>query len=182
MKNKDNVLEEISKMLEIHNEDIQEFSLDGEIKIAKLVDIYDADTCKIIFIMDGKIVKFNCRLNNIDAPEMRPSRKNPNRIYEKIAAKKARNRFIQLSTNIDIDINEKLDKETKKNLLKSNKKFVKVKCKKFDKYGRLLIDIYTLDKNIHINNKMIEEGIVKPYSGGKKETFDNNIDIDTESD
>lgn len=182
MKDKDTVLEEISRMINIHNEDIKEFSLNGEIKIAKIVDVYDADTCKIIFVMQGKIVKFNCRLNNIDSPEIKPSKKNPNRISEIIAAKKARNRFIQLSTNIKIDIDDKIDK--KKNIMKYNQKFVKVKCKNFDKYSRLLIDIYTLDKNIYINNKMIEEGFAKPYSSGKKEIFinkENEIVSDTES-
>ena len=111
---KGNIPEDIKKIININNDDINIFSLEGEIKIGKVVDIYDADTCKIIFILDNKIVKFNCRLNNIDAPELRQSKKNPNRIAEKKAAQIARNRLIQLCTDINLNIEEKLNRDKKK--------------------------------------------------------------------
>ena len=53
------------------------------------------------FQLDGKIVKYNCRLYGIDTPEMRPRRNNPNREAEKKAAKKCferRQKIDSLST------------------------------------------------------------------------------------
>ena len=43
---------------------------------------------------------------------------------------------------------------------------VTLKCGKFDKYGRILVEIYV--NNICINEKMIEEGHGRPYDGGLK--------------
>ena len=112
---KENILPgDIEKIKNINNDDINIFSLEGEEKIGKVVDIYDADTCKIVFILDNKFVKFNCRLNDIDAPELRQSKKNPNRIAEKKAAQIARNRLIQLSTDTGLNLEEKLDRKKKK--------------------------------------------------------------------
>ena len=51
-----------------------------------------------------------------------------------------------------------------------NKKLMKIKCKDFDKYGRLLVSIYSLD-NKYINQILIEEGFAIEYSGGKKKKF-----------
>lgn len=183
---KDKISEDIVKIININNDDINIFSLEGKEIIGKVVDIYDADTCKIVFILDTKIVKFNCRLNGIDAPELRQSKKNPNRIVEKKAAQIARNRLIQLCTDIDVNIEEKFNRKQKKYLMQKNKKIIKVKCQEFDKYGRLLVDLYTLENNEYINHKLIDEGYVNQYSGGKKQIFKFNqieeIDSDTDTD
>jgi len=48
----------ISQLRTYTNADIPLFSLDQQNKICKVVDVYDADTCKIIFQLDGKIVKY----------------------------------------------------------------------------------------------------------------------------
>ena len=45
----------ISQLRTYTNADIPLFSLDQQNKICKVVDVYDADTCKIIFQLDGKI-------------------------------------------------------------------------------------------------------------------------------
>ena len=182
---KENILsEDIEKIKNINNGDIDIFSLEGEEKIGKVVDIYDADTCKIVFILDNKYVKFNCRLNGIDAPELRQSKKNPNRIAEKKAAQIARNRLIQLCTDIDLNIEDKLNRKKKKKLMEENKKIIKIKCKEFDKYGRLLVDLYSLENNEYINHKLIDEVYVNQYSGGKKQIFKFNqiAEIDSDTD
>ena len=180
---KDNLSEDIEKIININNDDINIFSLEGQEKIGKVVDIYDADTCKIIFILDNKIVKFNCRLNDINGPELKQPKKNPNRIIDKKKAIIARNRLIQLCTNLDIDIEAKFSREKKKELMESNKKLIKMKCKTFDKYGRLLVDLYTLEENEYINHKLIEEGYAVQYSGGKKKIKFNQIkEIESDTD
>lgn len=183
MKNEN--IDKIGNIINMKNDDIEIFSLSGQEKIGKIVDVYDADTCKIIFFLDNKIVKFNCRLNGIDAPELRQSKKNPNRIIEKIKAKKARNRLIQLSTNINIQIEDNFSKKNKKELIDKNTKILKIKCNDFDKYGRLLVKLYDLENYNCINNILIEEGYAKHYNGGKKDKFEFNqikeIDSDTDT-
>ena len=58
-----------------------------------------------------------------------------------------------------------------KELLKGKK--VKIVCSKDGKgkFGRILADVVTIDKEgneININNRLIEEGHARPYYGGKK--------------
>ena len=45
-------------------------------------------------------------------------------------------------------------------------KIVTIECKDFDKYGRLLVEIFYED--ININNWLIENNYAKKYYGGKK--------------
>ena len=166
----------ISQLRTYTNADIPLFSLDQQNKICKVVDVYDADTCKIIFQLDGKIVKYNCRLYGIDTPEMRPRRNNPNRDAEKKAAIKARNRLISLISNIEIDIEKKYSKRLIKKLLESNNKIIISKCKTFDKYGRLLVELYLCNEeyqceSISVNQMLINENYAKAYFGGTKTKF-----------
>ena len=63
--------------------------------------------------------------------------------------------------------NAKIAKEYLKTLI--NNKLVILHAKKFDKYGRLLVDIYSQnDTNMSINAKMIQSGNGYEYHGGKK--------------
>ena len=58
-----------------------------------------------------------------------------------------------------------------KELLKGKK--IRLECSKEGKgkFGRILADVVTIDKEgneININNRLIEEGHARPYYGGKK--------------
>ena len=53
------------------NEDIKSFSFKGDIKEAKVVDVYDGDTVKVVFAVQGKLFKFSCRIQHVDTPEIR---------------------------------------------------------------------------------------------------------------
>jgi endonuclease YncB( thermonuclease family) len=48
-------------------------------------------------------------------------------------------------------------------------KLIKVSFMKYDKYGRPLANLYTLDTQECINDKLTQMGFAKPYFGGKKE-------------
>ena len=65
------------------------FSLKDETKLCKVVDIYDGDSCKVVFKLRKNIYKWNIRMNGYDSPEMRPSKSKPNRDEEIAAAKKS---------------------------------------------------------------------------------------------
>jgi hypothetical protein len=60
--------------LENCTKDTPEFSLCGMTLLGKIVECYDADTCKIVLpiqiLTPGSFYKFTCRLNGIDTPEL----------------------------------------------------------------------------------------------------------------
>lgn len=154
----------------IKSSDILEFSLNGIKTSGKIVEIYDGDTCKIVLLNNNILQKFNCRINGIDTPEMKPPLNKPNREIEIKNAYRCRNRLIQLctSTNIAIDV----DSDVKKVSLDTNTKIVYVECLEFDKYGRLLVNIYDQESpKISYNDILVNEGFAKKYNGGTKDEF-----------
>ena len=153
-------------------DDIPEFSLDGIKTKCKVVDIYDGDTCKIVIVINNELMRFACRLNFINAPEMKPLKSKLDREKEILHAKSARNRLIQLATNCECDVNNQLSKSDIEKLLHGNSKIVNVQCYGFDLYGRLLVELYNDDTDVKTyNNTLVSEGFANPYDGGKKMEF-----------
>jgi endonuclease YncB( thermonuclease family) len=154
------------------SEDVLLFSLNGLNTFGKVVEIYDGDTCKIILYYNQEFYKFTCRLNGLDTPEMKPLLSKLNRDNEIINAYKCRNKLIQLCTNCECDINTMDKKAIIKNLLDTNNKIIYVKCLEFDKYGRLLVELYN-DENYEksFNQILIDENFAVPYDGGTKKIF-----------
>jgi endonuclease YncB( thermonuclease family) len=162
----------LSQLMNIKSDDIPLFSLNGLKTVGKIVECYDGDTCKIVLVNNNSLQKFACRLNNIDAPEMKPPIAKPNRQIEIEMACKCRNRLLQLSTNCfdNCDINISYKKNDIKKLLCSNSKIITVECLEFDKYGRLLVNLSD-DAIQSYSDVLISEKLVKSYHGGKKEDF-----------
>ena len=122
------------------------FSFEGRKCIGKVVDVYDGDTVKIVFPLSEKepdrLYKWNCRLINVDTPELRTKN-----LKEKEFGKLVRN---------------KLREKILDNL-------VYISCMDFDKYGRLLVEIFEdSEYKISINNWLISNEYAKEYHGGKK--------------
>lgn len=134
----------MNKLNNINSDDISIFSLNGYSTQAKVVDVYDGDTCTIVFKWEGKYRKFKCRCYGYDSPEMKPRLNIENRDEIKENAVKAKERLIELTADI-----------------------VRVECMDFDKYGRLLVKLYK-NNNILINDIMINEGHGYVYHGGTK--------------
>ena len=127
------------------------FSFVGKTFFAKPCNIYDGDTFSIIFLHNNNVIKYRCRCIDYDSPEMKPSLSNPNREKEKALAVNAKNRFTELLT-------------------KHESGLVFVECFEFDKYGRILVQVYNMIDTKSINEIMVEEGHGKVYDGGKKDT------------
>jgi hypothetical protein len=51
-------------------------------------------------------------------------------------------------------------------------KIVSVKCSKFDKYGRLLVEITVPESGVKIHEYLISEGLANKYEGKTKEKWD----------
>jgi endonuclease YncB( thermonuclease family) len=128
-------------------------SLDGYFTIAKVVSVYDGDTCRVVIPHKDDFYKWNVRLDGYDTPEMRPSRSKPNRDKEIEAAKEAKKFLIS-------------------KVMSTPEQLVFIKCKKFDKYGRLLADIYlNMNDTISVNDLMVQNGHGYLYNGGTKKEF-----------
>jgi endonuclease YncB( thermonuclease family) len=130
----------ISELLLLDCKNVRKFSLQGLEFDARVVSVYDGDTITVIFKMNpySEYYKWNCRLIGIDTPEL----KTGNHKEEGIRAR-------------DFLREKILDK------------VVRIKCGDFDKYGRLLVQVF--QDNVDINALMIDSGNAKAYFGGKKD-------------
>jgi endonuclease YncB( thermonuclease family) len=145
--------DQIEKLKFIDHKKIPLFSFENKLLIARIVDVYDGDTCTLLFEYNGEIMKYKARAMGYDCAEMKPKKDDPNRDQEKKLAQAAKTRFIELIGGID--------------------GIVQVKCLEFDKYGRILCYIYKINDDVEksesVNAMMIKEGHGKAYDGGTKE-------------
>jgi len=157
------------KMEELKNSDntIEFFSLNNLKTIGKIVDVYDGDTCTINILIPNviktkflgftntkinyTIQKYKCRMNGYDSAEMKPLKTDINREQIKKKAVEDRDYFCKLV-----------------NFEENHNNIVNIECLEFDKYGRLLVNIYNKD-NKKINDLMIESNHGYTYSGGTKQ-------------
>ena len=152
--------------------DVPEYSLKNISMEGKVVNVYDGDTVHVVFIINNQLVKYNCRLLGIDSPEICPKNvpDKTKRELEIASAIKSRDFLISQVTGItpEKDITKKAIKE----LCGKSKKLVWIKCYDFDKYGRLLVEIF-LDKNnsVSLNKKMVLTNNAVEYDGGTKKEF-----------
>lgn len=128
------------------------FSLEGREFDAKVVYIYDGDTMHVVFKVFGEYHRWNCRITGVDTPELRTKNETEKQFGYKVR---------------DI-IREKL-----------MDKLVRVKCGEFDKYGRLLLDVYMPDEHRTegketetLSEWLIENKYAYSYDGGTKQAWD----------
>lgn len=113
------------------------------IKYGKVVKVYDGDTITIATTLPfdiSPIYRFSVRLAGIDSPEI----KTKNSIEKMLAM---------------------TSKESLENLVLD--KVVQLKNISFEKYGRILADVYVGD--LFVNQWMIDNKLAVVYDGGKKE-------------
>ncbi len=136
----------LKKKLKKTNKNIPKFSFDGIKTYAYVYSVFDADTITIIFEYRNEMIKYSCRLLGIDSPEIRTKD-----IEEKEKAIEARDFLRKLILN----------------------KVIKVELFKFEKYGRILANVYSKNKNI--NQLLIKKNYAVPYFGGTKIPFKKTI-------
>ena len=118
-----------------------------EITHGKIVRVYDGDTVTIaarIHIDDeyiAKLFRFSVRLRGIDTPEMKTKN-----ATEKALAIKARDVLSAQFLN----------------------KMVLLENVDYDKYGRILADMITVEGNIHLSEWMLVNSYAVEYDGGTK--------------
>jgi endonuclease YncB( thermonuclease family) len=107
-------------------------------------NVHDTDTISILFKFNDQVVKYNLRLDGVDAPELKSEIE-----IERELCIKGTNFLKELILN----------------------KIIKIKTIKADKYGRLLSNIYSYGDDQCINDLLITMGFCKQYDGGKKEDW-----------
>ena len=123
------------------------FSFNGLNCMSRVVDITDGDTIKTIINYKDNYYKIIIRLFNIDTCETRS-----NNIKNKNLGIEAKKRVYNLITNKIIDITDNTNiKKIIKNELNNNCYYIYIKCFDFDKYGRVLADIYQTENDVENN-------------------------------
>jgi endonuclease YncB( thermonuclease family) len=122
-----------------------DFSYKDLVCEAKVVDVYDGDTIRVTFLHNGEFQQWKSRMMGYDSPEMKPRKDNPNRYAEKRAALAAKQ---ALETKIGNQV-------------------VIIHCGTLDKYGRLLITVFTKEGE-NVNEWMLKAGHGYAYGGGTK--------------
>ena len=112
---------------------------------AKIIEVYDGDTVKAIFPLNGILYKWNCRLTDIETPEIRTKSK-----IEKAYGYKVRDFLKEKILN----------------------KVVTLQCGKLDKYGRLLVSIYYDNESNSVNQWLINNNYAFEYNGGTKKSWE----------
>ncbi len=139
----------LADQLKQHDKKTPKFSLENHTKLAKVVDIYDGDSCRVVFEHNRTINMWNIRMLGYDTPEMRPRKDVIERDAEIAKAKAARDYLKSLIMNPD--------------------QLIYVKCHEFDKYGRLLGEVFiNQEDSISVNQMMIDNGHGYAYHGGSK--------------
>lgn len=110
---------------------------------AKVIKVYDGDTCTCVFDTFGLgLYRHNVRLNGIDTAEIKSA--NPD---VKALAIRTRDFVAELILN----------------------KMVQLRCEGTDKYGRILGLVYY--DGVSISDLLLEKKLAMPYGGGKKTEF-----------
>jgi endonuclease YncB( thermonuclease family) len=124
---------------------------------ARVVDVYDGDTCTIVFLLGKHPIKVKLRFAGIDAAE-KPRRKDQSdRTPEEIALCNAATQFVEQTVL---------------------GKCVYVELRGWGKYGgRVIGNIYAIDHNgtvvgTSLNDQLLNMGLAVPYNGGNKEDID----------
>jgi endonuclease YncB( thermonuclease family) len=130
-----------------HNSKHNRWSLQG-LQITSnaetLQDVYDGDTVSLLLPICCKQFIFNCRIDGIDAPETR-------------------------TTNLKEKRVGKMVRDYVKTILEKGR--FKIRCGKFDKYGRVLCDII-LPSGENLGEHLIRKGYAYKYNGGPRKPFE----------
>jgi endonuclease YncB( thermonuclease family) len=139
-----NTVETYLKSIEFDVKTVKEYI--PEINYGKVVKVYDGDTITIVTLLfngdvspKSKLYKFNVRILGIDTPELKTKN-----VGEKELAIIARNALSELVLN----------------------KVVKLENVSYDKYGRILCNVY-LD-NVNISEWLVSNNHAVLYNGGTK--------------
>jgi len=162
-------METVKELFRPYGYDTPEFGLTGKKCWARVVSIYDGDTCTLIIPFQGKMYKFAARMYGIDTSEMKSKD-----AQNKERALKARNRLIELVTRSPLP-NPIISKKDVINMLAADIHLVWIECLELDKYGRVLVNLHDSEEagvqgRPSFAEVLIAENLAYPYFGQTKLT------------
>jgi endonuclease YncB( thermonuclease family) len=147
-------------------------SFDGEVRLMRIVDIYDGDTTIGIIKQNNEFILITVRLAEIDTCEIKSKDERAKEL-----AFVARNRLFELVTG-GKTIESSDNRNKVRNLLNSDNFVVLIKCGKFDKYGRVLGYLYKNNDvflKTSFNSVLVKEKLAYTYMGDTKLTEEEQI-------
>ena len=159
-------------LLECTLENTPEFTLGSKIN-AKVLSCYDGDTFTIAVKIANNPYKFSCRLMGCDTPEMKASatKTQQEKEQQKLRAVTAKLELLKHLTDCNFDsfVPSAVSSNSKEidKIIKTNKKIIELDTFGFDKYGRLLVNLYI--SNSTLSDYMILNGYAYAYTGGTKQ-------------
>lgn len=137
------------------------FSLKGLESNARLYDVIDGDTIIVIFKYGSEFAKFRVRLAAINSEELNPKQGSEEQKEEKrLRAKHASEYLTHMLCGTSADQPFK-DRKVLRKYLQETCIIVDIRVNGYDKYGRILGEVYRDD--VHINSKLIEKGYAEEY-------------------
>lgn len=146
-----------------------EFTLNGTCTKGRLVDIIDGDSLSIILPLFNNYYRYNVRINGIDTCELKSKNQE-----NKTLALQARSCLLKLVTAKDHPIT--LSRQEIKQILNENVFVVYLKCLDFDKYGRLLAEIYT-HSDVSFSQHLLDNKLAYKYTGQTKLTETEQLNV-----
>lgn len=146
---------------------VPEFSLKGQEMWARVVSVYDGDTMTVILPMAGSVYKYSLRMNGIDTCEIKSKLEENKR-----KAIQARNTVLSwVMPTASIQATEAYAKKDIEEMLLKDIHLVYIRCDSFDKYGRLLADVYASPSDTtSFSDKLVELKLAYRYYGETKLT------------
>jgi endonuclease YncB( thermonuclease family) len=138
--------------------------LAGEDIWARVIEMHDSDSLKVVLEVNGKLYKTMTRLVGIDAPEIRS--KDPK---ERELAVRSRDRAAQWVLGGSVSVGGMYTEKELRDRLWGIPVIVLLRCQHMDKYGRLLCTVFRdSDDKISLNDVLVQEGYADLYDGGHK--------------
>ena len=149
---------------------IARFSLKGNNVSAKVVQVYDGDTCDLVFDYRGELMRYNCRLKGINTAELRKKRGKVQHDAKGRDGNIARDFLAWLCTGYNAkEFDDKEHIWTKTELqkwLNESEELVYAKLGGFGKYGRLLVTLKrTRYARKTFNQLLLDEKYARKYRG-----------------
>jgi endonuclease YncB( thermonuclease family) len=156
-------------LLQRTKDNTKKFTLQGINTYGKVIDIYDGDSIKCIMPLFNDYFVFDIRLNGIETCEIHST----NEILRKNALE-ARKKVLDI-LDPDNNVDKNASKKEIQEYLYKNNVIAWLKCYDFDKYGRIMADMYKHKESKSVSDILLEQKLAYQYKGNTKLTEEEQL-------
>jgi hypothetical protein len=137
---------------------IKNFTFNGIVTDAKVVDIISGDIFKVLMKINNEPNIYSIKMYGYNAPNIKKKSSN-------FEGRLARYELVCLITSVGEIINENTKStDLTKIIQKHNKKIIKIHLMDFDRCDTIYATIFLEDEKEYVHDIMIENGVVYPYN------------------